>query len=800
MHGSDINNEHSAELSRLKTELSDAKRQLTDVLQQKSLEQAHHQQLIAIVEASREAIWSWNLEGCITSWNAEAQRLFQYRADEIIGKPLLTLVPPERMGQALLAIERLRNGGWYDQYETVRLRKDGSRVAVELTVSPIKALDGSVVGIATVCRDITLRQRYEAALRKSEERFSKVFQLAPIAMSISTLDGGRYLDINQTLLAVTGYTREEVIGHTARELGVFEDPDAGLQIRNRLAQGEAVSGVELRLRGKNGDVRTSLLAADIIELNDSQCLMTASVDITERKEREGTLQFLDALGKETAKISDADSILSITTRILGEHLGVAVCAYADMDEDEDGFTIRGNWSAPGSASIVGHYSLAAFGKLAVKNLRAGLPLILHDNAVELPPEEAATFQNIGLAATICLPLVKDGRLTALMAIHDRVPRKWTARELTTLTEVTERSWAHIERVRLVQELRDSETRYRGAVIVGRMAVWETDLMSRTRLWTHEGMEMFGLDLPGGRGQVGGANDEFLASMHPDDRHLMEEFHNTAHRQDSYPAEYRIVRPDGTELWVSGRGRVVARDPNGKAKRILNIVLDITERKQAEEHVKLLMREISHRSKNLLSVVQSIAIQTARSAGSLVAFRENFSRRLQGLGASHDILVEEDWRGAYLHNLARHQLALFVEADGPRLTMDGPPVMLNAQAAQAIGLALHELATNATKYGAWSIPTGGVSLIWGWHSKSTNNQVFTITWTESGGPSVMPPSTKGFGHAVIESMITQATSGDVQMQFNARGFVWILSIPNHSLAGLLSEGDLPPGPESTSAPS
>src|SRR4029453_19131525 len=171
------------------------------------------------------------------------------------------------------------------------------------------------------------------------------------------------------------------------------------------------------------------------------------------RENQSRLSFLDALSKEAARSTDANTVLAITTRMLGEHLKVAVCAYADMDADQDGFTIRGNWSAPGSASIVGHYSLAAFGKLAVSNLRAGLPLILNDNRAQLPPEEAATFLEIGLAATICMPLVKEGRLTALMAIHDRVPRVWTTRELATLTEVTERSWAHIERVRILEDLR-----------------------------------------------------------------------------------------------------------------------------------------------------------------------------------------------------------------------------------------------------------------------------------------------------------------------------------------------------------
>ncbi|PSJ40887.1 GAF domain-containing protein [Allosphingosinicella deserti] len=176
----------------------------------------------------------------------------------------------------------------------------------------------------------------------------------------------------------------------------------------------------------------------------------AEVELRANAER---LAFLDVLGRETARATDADAIMAITTHLLGEHLGVSNCAYADMDEDEDGFTIRGDWSAPGSPSIVGHYSLADFGVLAVRNLGAGAPLIVNDNLAELAPEEAATFQGIGIAATICMPLIKDGRLTALMAIHDRVPRKWSPRELAMLREVTERSWAHIERVRAEAELR-----------------------------------------------------------------------------------------------------------------------------------------------------------------------------------------------------------------------------------------------------------------------------------------------------------------------------------------------------------
>ena len=191
------------------------------------------------------------------------------------------------------------------------------------------------------------------------------------------------------------------------------------------------------------------------------------VDTTQRvlaarsqRANEARLAFLDALSQATAAGTDADEIMAITTRVVGEHMGVSNCAYADMDEDQDGFTIRGDWAAPGSPHILGHYRLADFGKLAVKELKAGRPLVINDNLTEIAPEEAATFQAVGIGATICMPLIRDGRLTALMAIHHKGPHRWTPDELALITEVTERSWAHIQRVGIEAALRESEARYR----------------------------------------------------------------------------------------------------------------------------------------------------------------------------------------------------------------------------------------------------------------------------------------------------------------------------------------------------
>ncbi|MDO7898331.1 GAF domain-containing hybrid sensor histidine kinase/response regulator [Pseudomonas citrulli] len=186
----------------------------------------------------------------------------------------------------------------------------------------------------------------------------------------------------------------------------------------------------------------------VVGMLDTVTETTSTVFMTQR------LAVLDAIGNAVANATDPQAIMATTTRILAAHLNLSNCAYADMDEDEDGFTIRGDWARAGSPHILGHYRLADFGRLAVSNLSAGKPLVINDNLAELAPDEAATFQAIGIAATICVPLIKDGRLTALMAIHDKVPRVWSSNDLALLMEVTERSWAHIERTRADAAVRE----------------------------------------------------------------------------------------------------------------------------------------------------------------------------------------------------------------------------------------------------------------------------------------------------------------------------------------------------------
>jgi PAS domain S-box-containing protein len=346
-------------------------------------------------------------------------------------------------------------------------------------------------------------------------------------------------------------------------------------------------------------------------------------------------------------------------------------------------------------------------------------------------------------------------------------------------DVTQRELA--ERAR-----RESEALYRSALIAGRMGAWETDLIARTRTWTAEGMALFGISVPDGRGHVGGASDEYLAAIHPDDRHLVAGFYALADAQDSVDAEYRIVRPDGTTLWLSGRGQVLTRTSSGRAHRLVSIMTDVTKRKTAELHIRLLAREITHRSKNMLSVVLSIARQTARSADSVEDFEERFGHRLQGLAASNDVLVHEEWRRAPLQALVQQQLLPFDDAVRPRLDFSGPPVALNPEAAQAVGLAIHELATNAMKHGALSVPAGRVTLRWDFDRAPTGVAALILRWMERDGPAVTAPARKGFGHFVLSRLIASTLGTDAKLEFPVHGFEWMVTIPPRHLEPLADD--------------
>jgi two-component sensor histidine kinase len=204
-------------------------------------------------------------------------------------------------------------------------------------------------------------------------------------------------------------------------------------------------------------------------------------------------------------------------------------------------------------------------------------------------------------------------------------------------------------------------------------------------------------------------------------------------------------------------------------------VDVTERKEGEAHLRLLLRELTHRSKNLLAVIQAMARQTAHHAGSIDSFLHQFGARLQALAASHDLLVRESWYGASLNELVRSQLSAYIANDGKQITIDGPEVALKPEAAQNLGLALHELAVNAARFGSLSVPSGRVSITWD-RNEDSGAQALVLDWREELGPKVKSRRKKGFGSIVIERNLARALDAEVTLDFDPDGLHCHIVIP------------------------
>jgi PAS domain S-box-containing protein len=212
---------------------------------------------------------------------------------------------------------------------------------------------------------------------------------------------------------------------------------------------------------------------------------------------------------------------------------------------------------------------------------------------------------------------------------------------------------------------------------------------------------------------------------------------------------------------------------------VSMAQDVTDRRAYEERIDLLMREARHRAKNILALVQAIARQTA--TGAAQDFIGRFTERIQALAANQDLLVQHEWQRIDVKDLVRVQLGHFADLIGTRINFGGPNLYLNAVAAQAIGLALHELATNASKYGALSTESGRVDVSW-----QLDDDTYVMSWIERNGPPVRPPVRRGFGTTVTESMVKRAVGGEVQLDYAPSGLQWRLTC--HAADALEGEAD------------
>ena len=396
------------------------------------------------------------------------------------------------------------------------------------------------------------------------------------------------------------------------------------------------------------------------------------------------------------------------------------------------------------------------------------PICIDDvGASDLSDTLKATVTAEGIAATAFIPLVVEGKLLGKFMAYYEAPHAFSKADIDLAVTIARQLGFSIQRLRSDEERRRTEyaSRFLASIIeTSDDGIVSKDLNGIVTSWNQGAERIFGYAAEEMIGKP-------IATLIPADRPNEEPDILNRIRRGERIDHYETVRrrKDGTLIAVSLTVSPV-KDAVGKVAGASKIVRDITGRKESEQRLQTVMHELSHRSKNLLAIVQAMAQQTARGSPSTEHFLDRFNARIRGLASSHDLLVNQDWRGASVEDLVRQQLYPFADGDTNRIEVKGPPVVVTPEAAQTLGLALHELATNASKYGALSVSTGKIAVHW---TLEPANGVprFRMTWREGGGPPVDPPQHSGFGRLLIERLTADKLNATPLLMFEREGVTW-----------------------------
>jgi PAS domain S-box-containing protein len=348
------------------------------------------------------------------------------------------------------------------------------------------------------------------------------------------------------------------------------------------------------------------------------------------------------------------------------------------------------------------------------------------------------------------------------------------------------------RVEARDEILARDQRLRVATTIAKLGIFEWHMLEDHAIWENEYMyEIFGHAPEDGT--IG--KDEFLNDiLHPDDRAAVRQAISKALREDwILHVSGRIRRKsDGAWRTIDMAGRFERDAPGRLPRRLIGVVADVTDRRMAEERQSLLIRELHHRVKNTLATVQAIVGSTARTASSIESFYEAFVGRIKSLAHTHSVLTEDTWQTASLANLLLNELRPYAEvtveggAEG-RISLEGPAIDLPSEIAVPIGMAIHELTTNAAKYGALSNRTGRVAVEWSLEPGGPAG-LLRFSWRETGGPPVQPPNRQGFGSRLLQRVLITQVQAEVTTDYAPGGFSLTMRAPipprNDSLNPLL----------------
>ncbi len=552
------------------------------------------QRLDSALVAADIGTYQWDVQSDLLYPDQNLARLFGVRLAEDGAAPLDTFMAAIHEDDRRRVAARVRHSvetgeNFAEDYRVTdaggELRWVNSRGRVT------RDAQGRVDSFFGLVMDITDRKKAEHEREAIADRLRRLTAIHETVLSgikdfayVFDLEG-RFLYANRPLLELYGRPIDQVVGRTFSQLGYppWIAEKHLREIATVIATRKPVQS-EVAFRGESGNsglfeyIFAPVFAAD----GAVEAVVGSTRDVTERRRAEVRDRLLVGLDDATRPLTDPQAITQAAARLLGEHLGVSRCAYADVEEDQNTFNLTGDYNRD-VPSIVGRYRFDQFGDECLRLMRAGQPYVVEDS--ETDPRTAdvrESYRATLIRSVICVPLVKDGRFVAAMAVHQNTVRAWRTSDIHAVLLVANRCWESIERTRVIRVLAESEQRLRLAIATARLGVWQLDLPARALTISAAARSLHGRD----SGETFTYAD-FLASVHPEDRARLEAaIEESIATFGDFDLEYRTLWPDGSVHWALVRGQT-SQGADLRPQRTIGVSLDITARKETErEQIRL----------------------------------------------------------------------------------------------------------------------------------------------------------------------------------------------------------------------
>lgn len=588
------------------------------------------------------------------------------------------------------------------------------------------------------------RVRADSALRHSEARLRAAFSISTVGMLFWRRDG-RLNDVNEAFLAMSGFEREDVLGKSWRELTPPDFHDASARFVQEVETTGEGKPYEKQYLRRDGTRWWGLFTAR--KLDDGYVEFV--LDITHRHEAQAALREREDLFSQFGQASQ------------------------DVLWIRDAETLRWTYLTPAFETI---YGIDRSRALSGNNYRNWLDLVLPADrkAANARIRQVRAGEHVTFEYRIRRPL--DGQIRWLR--NTDFPITDTAGKVVMIGgvghDITEAKLAE-------QRLEQSEERLRSAVEVGRLGLWDWNVQTNRVHWSDEHFRMEGYRV----GEVEPSYEAWAARLHPDDKEATEQaLRHSMETHQEYGREFRVMHPDGSVRWLHGRGRF-QYDDAGRPVRMIGAMIDTTQRREWEDRQKLLVAELQHRTRNLMSVVRALAERTGSTSVSLADFQDRFGKRLDALARVQGLLSRlNDHDRVTFDELIRSELSA-MPATADRVTLEGPAgVRLRSSTVQTLALVLHELATNAVKYGALGQPAARLDITWRLEPPEAQGKPWLhVLWRESGVS--MPAEDqigRGQGRELIEQALPYQMKARVRFDLGPDGIRCAISFPVSGTSG------------------